>query len=672
MGATLPAALAGAPPPIPPPQLPPQVAAAAAASAKKKNQPQHSALRDRAQFDRLHASSVATPSAFWSNFASGYEWRNSPATSHSKQRLDDDDKSNSQPPPPPWFVGGRLNVALNCLDRHVAAGRGAEPAFVWPSSSSSSSSGERSLSYEDAASRVAELASWLSRSAGVGAGDAVAIMLPPGALESSSSSSSSSSSKEKNSGPLLALAFLAVARVGGAALLLDPSAPAGDNGAALAASGARVAVVASGGRVSLGGPLVPIKERFDAAAADACFEGNPSSSPSSTVVVETVLCFECEGVPVAETPWKCSRDVWASAALSNDNDDDVDDGGRNGSRSSSSSAPNVAAWPDANAPLLLSQAPGTSGSTLLAYPGAGLLVCAGAASRLALDASSNARVAVACSDPWSEAAVVFGVLGPLANGGSVVALPPCRGSGGGGGGGESEPSSSSSSAAAAGSWWAAAAKIKTTHVVADVAAAAALARSASSSGGAPPSVVAAMVVDSEPSRVVVEALASSIGDREEEEDEDEEEDGDGAMKREKRRRPVVAAWMPAGSGCPVLAGAPFAAEASRPGGMLPWLGCAPYLLDGDEGNKGGGGDGGGDEEKKKKKKTSSSSSSSSSVGRPALGAAWPSMARSAMGPDSSGWLRDSVLCGPRGEFSPPTALFEVNEHGEWYWAEAKG
>src|SRR4051794_32501636 len=30
-----------------------------------------------------------------------------------------------------WFLGGKLNVSENCLDRHVAAGRGDKVAFHW-------------------------------------------------------------------------------------------------------------------------------------------------------------------------------------------------------------------------------------------------------------------------------------------------------------------------------------------------------------------------------------------------------------------------------------------------------------------------------------------------------------------------------------------------------------
>ena len=36
-----------------------------------------------------------------------------------------------EPPYAKWFVGGQLNVSYNCLDRHLAAGRGDKAAIVW-------------------------------------------------------------------------------------------------------------------------------------------------------------------------------------------------------------------------------------------------------------------------------------------------------------------------------------------------------------------------------------------------------------------------------------------------------------------------------------------------------------------------------------------------------------
>ena len=52
-------------------------------------------------------------------------------------------------PWPTWFPGGRLNLADNCVDRHVEAGRGARPAIVWEGDDGQS----RTLSYAELAQR---------------------------------------------------------------------------------------------------------------------------------------------------------------------------------------------------------------------------------------------------------------------------------------------------------------------------------------------------------------------------------------------------------------------------------------------------------------------------------------------------------------------------------------
>src|SRR5258706_10480914 len=35
------------------------------------------------------------------------------------------------PPYAKWFLGGKLNVCFNCVDRHVEAGHGEKVAFYW-------------------------------------------------------------------------------------------------------------------------------------------------------------------------------------------------------------------------------------------------------------------------------------------------------------------------------------------------------------------------------------------------------------------------------------------------------------------------------------------------------------------------------------------------------------
>ena len=72
-----------------------------------------------------------------------------------------------------WFVGGRLNVAVNCVDRHVAAGRGERVALHFEGEPGDT----RTLTYAELAAEVAQAANALT-SLGITAGDRVAIYLP--------------------------------------------------------------------------------------------------------------------------------------------------------------------------------------------------------------------------------------------------------------------------------------------------------------------------------------------------------------------------------------------------------------------------------------------------------------------------------------------------------------
>jgi acetyl-CoA synthetase len=77
------------------------------------------------------------------------------------------------PPDARWFVGGRLNVSVNCLDRHVAAGNGGRVAYYWEGEPGD----QRTVTYADLLAEVERFANVL-RSLGVGRGDRVAIYLP--------------------------------------------------------------------------------------------------------------------------------------------------------------------------------------------------------------------------------------------------------------------------------------------------------------------------------------------------------------------------------------------------------------------------------------------------------------------------------------------------------------
>ncbi|GAB3058590.1 acetate--CoA ligase [Micromonospora schwarzwaldensis] len=79
----------------------------------------------------------------------------------------------SNPPFAKWFTGGELNIAYNCVDRHVEAGRGDKVAIHWVGEPGDT----RTITYADLLRSVSQAANTLT-GLGVTAGDRVAIYLP--------------------------------------------------------------------------------------------------------------------------------------------------------------------------------------------------------------------------------------------------------------------------------------------------------------------------------------------------------------------------------------------------------------------------------------------------------------------------------------------------------------
>jgi acetyl-CoA synthetase len=73
-----------------------------------------------------------------------------------------------------WFVGGRLNASVNCVDRHVAAGYGDKVAYYWVGEPEGDA---RTITYGDLKEMVCRAANALAE-IGVKAGDRVAIYMP--------------------------------------------------------------------------------------------------------------------------------------------------------------------------------------------------------------------------------------------------------------------------------------------------------------------------------------------------------------------------------------------------------------------------------------------------------------------------------------------------------------
>ncbi|HQA18593.1 MAG TPA: AMP-binding protein, partial [Novosphingobium sp.] len=111
-------------------------------------------------YDEAFRSSIADRESFWTGAAAAIDWFTPPAAAYDDQRG--------------WFSGGTLNTAYNCIDRHVAAGRGDALALIYDSPVTGT---VQRYSYADLQEEVGRVAAMLAR-LGVGRGDRVIIYMP--------------------------------------------------------------------------------------------------------------------------------------------------------------------------------------------------------------------------------------------------------------------------------------------------------------------------------------------------------------------------------------------------------------------------------------------------------------------------------------------------------------
>jgi acetyl-CoA synthetase len=176
------------------------------------------------------------------------------------------------PPFAKWFVGGTLNVSYNCLDRHVAAGRGDRVAFFWEGEPGD----RRTLTYADLLDQVQRFANVL-KSLGVRRGDVVAVYMPMI--------------------PELPVTLLACTRLGAAHSVVFGGFSADALRDRINDASAKVLVTADGGWRR--GQAVPLKANADVALAQA---------PS----VEHVVVVRRVGEAAGPTPMTAGRDHWWS------------------------------------------------------------------------------------------------------------------------------------------------------------------------------------------------------------------------------------------------------------------------------------------------------------------------------------------------------------------------
>jgi acetyl-CoA synthetase len=117
----------------------------------------------RRRYDDLYQRSLNDPEAFWLDAARRLDWTRQP-----ERALELRDRSSFT-----WFAGGRTNLSVNALDRHVAAGRGDVPALI----TLDERGGRRVLTYAELLAEVERVAAGL-RGLGIGKGDRVTIYMP--------------------------------------------------------------------------------------------------------------------------------------------------------------------------------------------------------------------------------------------------------------------------------------------------------------------------------------------------------------------------------------------------------------------------------------------------------------------------------------------------------------
>ncbi len=308
----------------------------------------------------FEASAIAQPSLyeaaavnrleFWADQARSLHWH-TPFT----ETLD-----WSGAPVAKWFADGQINVAYNCLDRHVDAGLGDRVAIQFEGEPGDS----RAITYRELTDEVRKAANLLA-SLGVGQGDRVAIYMPmiPEAI----------------------VAMLACARVGAIHSVVFGGFAAESLRARIEDAEAKLVITADGGYRK--GTVFNLKNAVDEAVAQ-------------TPTVEKVLVVKRGGNDI---DWVDGRDVWWHDEMALMSDDHI-----------------AHAFPAEN-PLFILYTSGTTGKPKgILHTSGGYLTQAAFTHRTVFDLHADTDVYWCTADIGWVTGHSYVVYGPLANGATQV------------------------------------------------------------------------------------------------------------------------------------------------------------------------------------------------------------------------------------------------------------
>lgn len=223
-------------------------------------------LIDEATYSTMYQRSIADPEGFWADQASAFLSWQQPWQNVSEADIP---TGNIR-----WFVGGQLNVSVNCIDRHLPH-RAAQTAIIWEGDEPSD---DVQITYQELYDKVCQLANGL-RARGVKKGDRVCIYMPMI--------------------PEAAYAMLACARLGAIhSVVFGGFSPQSLQDRILDSDCQTVITADEGMR---GGKAIPLKANTDEALA---------SCPN----VHTVVTVKRTGGDIG---WQEGRDIWYTDLTSN-------------------------------------------------------------------------------------------------------------------------------------------------------------------------------------------------------------------------------------------------------------------------------------------------------------------------------------------------------------------
>ena len=225
-------------------------------------------IQSMEQYETLHKESIDAPEKFWAEQASALTW----------QKPWDTVLDWSNAPFAKWFEGGKINAAENCLDRHVAAGKGDDIAIHWVGEPGD----KRDLTFSELLADTCRFANAL-KAEGIKAGDRVLVYMPMV--------------------PEAAVAMLACARIGAVHSVVFGGFSATSIKDRLEDSEATAIITADGGWRR--GSVVPLKENVDEALQG--YDG----------VDKVFVLRRCEN----EVTMVEGRDLWWDEATANVSDE---------------------------------------------------------------------------------------------------------------------------------------------------------------------------------------------------------------------------------------------------------------------------------------------------------------------------------------------------------------